>query len=226
MSRLISLVTLTFLDSTFTVSIVFKNTFLNIRFSSSLSGASLIISVTSVFFRLSLSLSSLSMMFCDSTYIHIKNIGISIGDICIFGFSILSISINGNSNLCISFLISIVTERMIDSILPRTSHLPPAGSRDGRTWPPSQRAAADPGPKHGENTVPCKETKPEIKIVRNTAFTTTTSLPTRETRTPPPWPTRSPPPSAAPASHGTPGTYEARGGTQPPQCSPPPYHHL
>ena len=25
---------------------------------------------------------------------------------------------------------------MIDSILPRTSHLPPAGSRDGRTWPP------------------------------------------------------------------------------------------
>ena len=57
---------------------------------------------------------------------------------------------------------------------------PPAGSRDGRTWPPtpppSQRAAADPGPKHGENPVPCKETKPEIKIVRITAFTTTTSL--------------------------------------------------
>ena len=105
-------------------------------------------------------------------------------------------------------------------------HPPPAGSRNGWTWPPtpppSQRAAADPGPKHGENPVPCKETKPEIKIVRITAFTTTTSLPTRETRSPPPWPTRSPPPSAAPASHGTPGTYEARGGTLPPQCSPPP----
>ena len=88
--------------------------------------------------------------------------------------------------------------------------------------PPSQRAAADPGPKHGENPVPCKETKPEIKIVRITAFTTTTSLPTRETRSPPPWPTRSSPPSAAPASHETPGTYEARGRTLPPQCSPPP----
>ena len=110
--------------------------------------------------------------------------------------------------------------------LPRTSHPPPAGSRDGRTWPPtpppSQRAAADPGPKHGENPVPCKETKPEIKIVRNTAFTTTTSLPTRETQSPPPWPTRSSPPSAAPASHETPETYEARGRTLPPQCSPPP----
>jgi len=47
--------------------------------------------------------------------------------------------------------------------------------------------AAAPGSEHGENPVTFKETKP-----------------LRETRTPPPWPTQSTPPSAAPGSHGTP----------------------
>ena len=75
-----------------------------------------------------------------------------------------------------------------------------------RAEPPSQRVTAAPGSEHGENPVPFQETKPENKTGEKYSFYDHHKLTPRETRSPPPWPKQSPPPSAAPGSHGTPGT--------------------